>query len=598
MKKRFFKVISIMLVLALAVPATVGAAGAGVLTSCGGNCDYSPTIVVHGIGQSQTYLADENGNQVYDADGKPITGWPLYTDTDYAIKKLVLPLLSSLLFQRDMGLCDAAEDVVAELFKWNSFDHNGKNNYNIVTKRYPQSVALCTAEEKEEIYDNVPLQDYAQIAGEDHLYYFAYNSFGNNAEICAELYEFIEQVKKETGHDKVNLTPISLGGTIANGLVDYYPDVMQSLDRVIYIVPALNGSKIVGDLFKGKLSTSDKMLYDYLFPTLCDDEVTGNLINILIRIFPSKVIRSFLDSVVHSLVGDVLVNCTNIWALVPSEDFDEAYAKWFPSELQTEVQAQILRYHEAQVNSLKNIQKMKDMGVEVFDVVDYSYPLYCLVPSFSSCNADGIIQIESTGMGLESCLVGEQYPESYVQKNKNKLGTSNCSDTTHNHISPDREVDASTCLLPDQTFFFYGQDHEGTGRNDVIMKLSTALLTDKTMTDVYSNPNFPQFNIGRETKKLIKGMLKDAKAIDQTTLTDSEREMLNSAIEACDKMLASTVVVAGEYEAAEAKLTDALVALGLREVPKDDSSNETLGKILKGINTALNKTLGYRGFTG
>ena len=50
-------------------------------------------------------------------------------------------------------------------------------------------------------------------------------------------------MKRETGHDKINIAAISLGGTIANSLFDRYPDLYASLDRVVYIVPALDGSK-------------------------------------------------------------------------------------------------------------------------------------------------------------------------------------------------------------------------------------------------------------------------------------------------------------------------------------------------------------------
>ena len=48
----------------------------GTLTECGGTCEYSPTVVIHGIGQSKTYLY-ENDEIAVDEDGKQITGWPI-----------------------------------------------------------------------------------------------------------------------------------------------------------------------------------------------------------------------------------------------------------------------------------------------------------------------------------------------------------------------------------------------------------------------------------------------------------------------------------------------------------------------------------------
>ncbi len=605
-KKLFLRIIAAILCVCLVVPALLTAGAAeptgyntvadenGCYTNCKGNCEHAPSIIVHGIGQSKTYLADENGNPVYDDKGDMITGWPLYVDVGYAVKELIFPLLLTLFLQHDAGLTKKAQEVVPELFKWITFDENGDSVFNIVVKKYLYSVARCSDEEKGEIYGNIPLQAYSQSAGEDHLYYFAYNSFGNNVEICAELHDFIEQVKTETGHDKVNLVPISLGGTVMNGLLEYYPDTYKDLNRVLYIIPALDGSTLVGDLFKGNFNTDPKALYGYMLPTLMDDKVTGNLLNIVLRIFPSNVVIDLLDTIVASLVGDVLVNCTTMWSLVPKDDFIEARNKWHPEE-GSKVREEIDLYYRAQCNSLQNIQKLVDNGVEVFNIVDYSSPMYCLVPSWDSYNSDGIIHLSSTSMGMESCRIGEKYPENYVQKNVNKLGGSNCTDPTHNHISPDREIDASTALLPDHSFYFYKQNHESTGSNDVIMLLATALLQDNRIKDIFTDPNFPQFNVGRVTKWLIR-TLDSAKQIDRSTLTAEQAAKLDAAIASVDAYLANTVVKEGELEKVDAQLNAVLVELGYREPPEDETAYNNFGVLMEKFNGLINKTLGYRGF--
>lgn len=608
-KKRFIRIISVFLCLCMALSSSLAISAQqdegynttpdenGCYTDCKGDCEHSPTIIIPGIGQSKSYLADENGEKVYDSQGKQITGWPLYVDVVYAVKELLFPLLRMLIFQQDFGLTDKAGRVITELFKWNRYDENGKLIHNIVVEKYPQSVARCNEAEQDYIYNCIPLQDYSDRCGADHLYFFAYNSFGNNIEICNELYDFIQQVKRETGHDKVNLAPISLGGTIANGLLDYHPEVVNDLDRVAFIIPALDGSKIVGDVFRGTLSTSDEMLYDYMFPALTDDKLTGNLINIAIRIVPKKVLLKLLDQAILGLMDGALRNCTTMWSLVPSDDYEYCRAKWLSGSEHDAIRAQTDRYYEAQKNSLRNIQRLRDNGVDVFDVVDYSFPLYCLVPSWSEYNADGVIHIESTGMGIYSVPTGQQLPADYVQRNENKIHTDNCSDHSHNHISPDRELDASTCLLPDNTFFFYGQDHEGTGRNDVIMKLATAILEDDHITDVYSDPEFPQFNVGRETKKLRNNVLPQAKSIDQSKLSAEDAAKLNAAIKACEDTLATTVVVPGEAQRVEKELKDVMISLGVMEPEEDNTANEKFGELLEKINKWLNKTLGYRGFS-
>ena len=564
----------------------------GTLTECGGACEHSPTVVIHGIGQSKTYLYEDDEIAV-DEDGKMITGWPIYANTKYIVKNLLLPLVKMLVTQRDDGFVESFRKTLEGTLYVNAFDSNGKNIYDVRVKKYPYSVARCSDEEKSEIYGNVPLETLTKTAGEDHLYYFAYNSFGNNGEITDELYDFIAKVKRETGHDKINIAAISLGGTIANSLFDRYPELYASLDRVVYIVPALDGSNIVGDIYIGKLSTSDEMLYKKLLPKLVGG-AEGYLLNAVIRLIPKQILLDTLDATVDGLTNVILRNCTTMWSLVPEAYYDEAVARVLPGKENAEMRRQVEIYHRAQANRFKNIEKMREAGVEVFDIVDYDYQLYCLVPSYDKSNADGIIHAESTSMGAKFANIGETLGEDYVQQ-----GT-RCKNKAHNHISPDGVVDASVGLLPDHTFYFKGQDHEKTGSNDVIMKLATELLTNHEFKDVYSMPDrFPQFNIGRNTKKLINDYMKPAQEIDRSTLSPEDAAELDAALEECNAMLENTVVDPAATEHAQKRLENILIKIGERETPNENKEKlSAVGEaISKFISDALYECVGAQGYS-
>ena len=105
------------------------------------------------------------------------------------------------------------------------------------------------------------------------------------------------------------------------------------------------------------------------------------------------------------------------------------------------------------------------------------YSLYAIVDSWDNVNADGIIQLESTSMGAVSYGVDVELPEGYVTENPR------CTNPDHNHIDPHNIVDARAGLLPDHTFYFYNQNHEKTGNNDVVMLLAVELLTDENFKD-------------------------------------------------------------------------------------------------------------------
>lgn len=555
------KIISIFLALSLIFSVFSLTASAAVKTECGGSCDICPSIVVHGIGQSNVWALDENGDYLLDADGDRINCFPAYFNIGPIVMRVLVPALLTLLTQHDIGLSSALCDVVLDSFAVNMCDDSGKNTGNIELEKYPYSVAECSDYEKEQIYNNIPLQAYSEIAGEDHLYYFAYNSFGNHLDAVNELYDFIQMVKKETGHDKVNIVPISMGGSIANGLLEYHPKVVNDLKKVVYIVPALNGSTIVGDLIAKDITFLDKeFLYNGFLETLMDED-EARMIEVIARILPDEVLLGVLNNVVDCLVEEVVVNIPSIWALCPKEYYPEYSQKYLASK--PELKKQTDMYYQAQVNSLKNIQNLVDNGVEVYNIVDYDAPLYQIGNSWNEDNADGVIHLSSTSMGAHSALVGETLPADYVQQN------TYCSNPDHNHISPDRVVDASTGLLPDTTFYFDGQNHEKTARNDVIIKLATKLLATDDIKSVYSDRNYPQFNVARDPRKL-QSLVNQAKAVDASKLTPADAAELAAAIAEGEEIINKTAGVEGEIDASVERIRACLIKAGVIAVEEEE----------------------------
>ena len=567
------KIISLILVFALAVSMLSISASAAVKTECNGDCDTCPAIVVPGIGQSNVWALDENGDYLVDDNGKRISCFPAVFNVGSIVSKVLVPALLTLALQTDMGLSNALCKVVLDAFSVNLCDEKGKNTGNIEVEKYLYSVAECSDYEKKQIYNNIPLQAFAESAGEDHLYYFAYNSFGNNLDTVKELYDYIQMVKEETGHDKVNIVPISMGGSLANALLDYYPDVMNDLNKVVYIVPALNGSTIVGDLYTKNFAFFDTdFLYNGFLEALMDEE-DARMIEVIARILPDQVLSKVLKKVADCLVEDVAANITSLWGLCPKEYYPEASAALLASK--PEIKKQTDRYYQAQCNSLDNIQKLVDNGVQVFNIVDYDVPLYLIGNSWNDDNADGVIQLSSTAMGVHSALCGETLGEDYQQANTSK----NCADETHNHISPDNVVDASTGLLPDHTFYFDGQGHEQTARNDAIIALATRLLATDDIQDVYSTKDFPQFNGRRDPRALKNNYIPTAKAVDTSKLSEADAKELAEALKEAEDFVNSTASYDGQQKEVEERLINILVKIGAREAKVEEEPSTFFTKL-------------------
>lgn len=602
------KLISLLLCVVLLMPTAALLASAEVYTTCGGECGKSPSVVIPGLFQSEVLCYDDNGELMLDSQGNVRTG-PFFMDTQEvvidAVKKALLPLSKTLITQRDdqKEFANALGDVLGEaLLERVKSDDNGNFVHNIQAVKYTTSIARMNAHDKAWALNAIPLNSYIDVAGADHLYFFSYSSLDNMERLAAQVKELIETAKRETGHDKVNVVPISQGGSIFNAVMEYYPEIKEDIDRVIYVVPATDGSDLIGDIYAYGFIDDDDALYDYMFPLLLGEESEwlGYIIDLLVRVIPKDVLNETLDIAVDKLISEYLVNSTAIWGLIPTESYPIAREKYLMDDSKATIREQTDRFYQAQLNVQKNILEFKESGVEFFDIVGYNHSLYPIVDSWDEVNADGIIQLSSTAIGATSAKVGEKLPEGYTQQGN---AYSTCSDPTHNHIDPYNIVDASTGLLPDHTFYFYNHNHERTGGCDVIIGLAVRLLWDKSFTDVYSYPNeYPQFNDSRFTKN-VTSKINNAKRLDLTNVSPEDAQELKEATAELEAQLALTVVDGEKYSLAEERFNAIYEKITVPKTDEEKKDEETksffmrlLTKLLEIANKAINFFLGKNGF--
>lgn len=593
MKRTFFKIVSVLLsvILAFSVASVAFAAE---------KTDYCPTIIIPGLFQSDVRLYNDDGTEAVNSDGGTYSK-PFYLDSTknivkQALKGVGLPLLKTLITQSDddgsfaSAFAETAGNIV---FDKVSSTSQGQTKYNVKAVKYSTSLEKCSEEDKEKILGAIPIQEYVNIAGADHLYFLSYNSFGNLNDITQDLYDLIQQAKSDLGCDKVNIVPISQGGSICNNLLEYYPQVVSDLNRIIYVVPALDGANVLGDIYEYGLNDDDDAVYGYMWQGILKDETTGDLVKLLIRLFPKTVFNNVLDKTADKVI-DMFKYSTAIWALIPSEYYEDCANRYLSGEDDAYIRSQTDSYYKAQLNSDKNILAARDAGVEIFDVVNYNHAMYPIADTWDDVNADGIIQLDSTSMGATSAGIDKELPDGYVQQG-NSYGT--CSDPEHhNHIDSHNMVDASTGLLPDNTFYYYNGNHEETSQDDAAIKLVERLLTDESFTDVYSYPDeFPQFNTARVSKGLINDVNK-MRTYDVSSLSAEDASELNAAIAQCDKTIANTNVDIDEFNAA----SDRFYAIYDKINGTSHTEDTTLSfkdKLIRKLSAFVDKTIGARGYS-
>ena len=512
---------------------------------------YIPSIVIPGIFQSETKYYEDG--KATDAEPPFFMGSTIEI-VGMAVTDALMPIMNLLTTQEDKDnkAAQAIADVLGEaLMEKSRCDETGHFVHDIRATKYNDSFADLSEHDQEYILDQIPLQNYIDIAGGENLYFFSYASLGNMIDTAQELYDFIQFVKEDTGSDKVNIVPISQGGSVANALMQIYEDnnrsVAEDINRIVYVVPALDGSTLIGEIYQYGL-LDDAELYTTMLPSLIGEEdMLSYLVNIILRIMPNANVNAILDTAVHTLIMDYMRYSTLLWGLCPSGNYEACREMYLTDEGLEEIRRQTDWFYNAQCNRYDNIEYAIEDGVKVFDIVDYNVSLYQLVDSWDEVNADGIIQLDSTSMGAFSYGVDVQLGEDYVP-----VIAHNCSDPrNHDHFDPNGIVDACAGLLPDTTFYFYNQNHERTGSNDVIMKLVTELLVDESFVDVFSKPDkFPQFNVGRNSKGLMRDVA-EMKNFDTSDLTEEEIALLEDAIAQAEAQLDQTNVDIDAFEAAK-----------------------------------------------
>lgn len=478
------------------------------------NGNYYPLIVVPGISHSITYVVDEDYDYSSAEDSsrppikKDLFGNDLQGSTViFNIPKilgavaayLLVPLIKSIAAQKDCGLVDAVGKVADVAFSEQQTLPDGSfANNEIGLLEFNGSFAdFATPEDAESqnymqsqcayLYKIIPLRAVSDIIGEENLFFFAFSLFGDPMSSAKALDEYIDMVLEKTGAKKVNLLPISLGGTIFTAFCEQFTNT-QKVNTVVNVVPVLNGTQAVTDMFNRNFDVSAEFWYNEGIPMILSEwteygELLGHFVNLMLRSLPADVNAAMLTKIYDSLFNNLVVNTPQFWSMVNRESYPALAEKYLSDAEHSAVKVKTDAFYRAQMNLEKNIKTMQANGVKINIIAGYSlhtgderYNFFRLMGNSNKVNGDGVINIESTTLGATAALPGEKL-------------------TSGERLSPDGEIDASTGVLPDNTWYFYNMHHEDAANNAPVINLAVALMYSHDVENVNSNPEkYPQFN--------------------------------------------------------------------------------------------------------
>ncbi len=558
-----------------------------------------PTIILPGISQSQSYLANEDGTPYINADGDQIKGGVILIDSstlqDTLVNNLLQPLALTIALQKDMGFTDAVHDTICEVMNIQKTGLDGKpvNNLKTITYEYP--ISQMTEEDRNQFYREIPMESVSDLIGEDYLYLFAFPLIGQPMENGKNLNTFIQLVKEQTNCSKVNLISVSLGGTVLTAYLDQYDG--SDLNQIINVVSLLQGADIMGDFMGRNFNLDDEFVYSEYIPNILKASegygTLGYVVNIALRILPRAVFEKTLTRAVDGILETLLLNCPQFWAMVPPDRYPALAERYLSDQDHAELRAIMDRFYEAQCDLDENLLKVvNEKGVRVSNICGYDltytdgdYNYFGIMASTATANADGIIDIDSTSLGATYAPANTALPADYTP-------------TVPGYISPDGSIDASTCLFPDHIWFFYDQHHE-VGRTDVVVKLAAKIISGEIKSTADDSANFPQFNGNRNTRSLTRDLLKKCETVlaDPGAYDPDDVAEVQAAYDEANAMLADTVCDSARAQAATERVENALRRVGLVGEKKDPTQDQAMEAVCKFLNDSVYIIFGPQGFS-
>ncbi len=326
-------------------------------------------------------------------------------------------------------------------------------------------------------------------------YTFYYDSRLNPLDIVASLDEYISQVLEDSGAEKVELVGTSYGSNVVATYLHEYQSKLDRVDSVLLCVPSTLGIDFFGELLSGEINVDPDAFEDFI-ADLLENAVIGDYLKILnkmgildllvdamvVPVFREAVFDAFLD-----IARNILATIPALWATVSDKYFYSSLENMFgenyrdPSHEYAATIEKVIDYHETiKVNAEDIILEAKAENEHLKPAVicKYGSPAIPLSKE-GDLMSDGLATLEVSSFGATCVRFGKQLPADYTQAQYPE----------YNFISVNRNIDASTSILPFSTWIIKGLVHKQ--KNEDYWKLIDEIIYRDL--DVFTDPEIPQF---------------------------------------------------------------------------------------------------------
>ena len=327
-------------------------------------------------------------------------------------------------------------------------------------------------------------------------YVFKYDWRIDPWETADKLHAYIEAVKEVTGAEEVALLGRCLGANIVAAYMTKYDG--EHVRECIFYASASHGAAMASKAFCGELyleSTGiERYVYDIeLFEDATLEQLIESLVTLLQKTYGldiacwavNNVYKDIYLNIIPPILSETFATFPGYWSMVTEEDYEKAKDVVFYGAEDGEFDGMISKLDNYHVNTRLKMDetyaRKSAEGVEFSNVAKYGRQIIP-VSKDNDLISDGTCEIAQSSMGATPATVEGTFSDEYIEKAK--------ANGTSKYISPDKQLDASTCLFPDSTWFIKDIDHAHFP--DYIEKIFVNIINIDGFT-VFDNPDFPQY---------------------------------------------------------------------------------------------------------
>lgn len=412
-----------------------------------------------------------DGNGIVNTDGEIV--YPVNYDSSQlpqAVARVIFPyFINAVLFDKWDEYYDAFAAEVRAIFKDCQLDENGENTNGT-------DISVGSYREN---YENMNTDK----VGEDgtyplYGYTFWYDWRRDPLEIADSLNEYIKAIIKTTGCEKVGLAGKCLGGSFVLAYLSKYG--YDDIKNIAFDATVGNGSEFFSDTYSGKIRVdseaaeryfadmlygntgegptdeAQRFLYEFIAASM-DLLSESDRLNLTSKLIDA-IYKKLYEGLTPRLGMEVYGTWPGYWSTATAEDYQTAKKLVFGdegSEFYEKYKGLIekLDRYDTQVRQRipEILQGAQQAGLGVGIVAKYGYQA---PPIIDSCDelSDYLVSVNKASFGATCSKVYNTLSEDYIAE-RTTLGY-------EKYISPDKQIDASTCLFPDSTWFIKGIHHD------------------------------------------------------------------------------------------------------------------------------------------